>query len=225
MQEFLQLFILLPLAAFFLSLAMPPKSEKIISRIAMGSCILHLAAIVLFTAAWLIQDASVLDRKHVVLFNASGIEIFIDFYFDATTAVFAIVGSLLTLLVAVFSRFYIHREEGFKRFFNTLLLFFLGYNLVIFSGNFETLFLGWEILGICSFLLIAFYRDRYLPVKNGLKVISLYRLGDICLILTMWMSHQLWHQNITFNQLNNTQLVQQHLQEYGGYGLFISTLR
>jgi NADH-quinone oxidoreductase subunit L len=63
-----------------------------------------------------------------------------------------------------------------------LLLFYTGYNLIIFSGNFETLFIGWEFLGISSFLLIAFYRDRFLPVKNGMKVISVYRLSDICLI-------------------------------------------
>jgi NADH-quinone oxidoreductase subunit L len=79
--------------------------------------------------------------------------------------------------------------------------------VVIFSGNFETLFIGWEFLGITSFLLIAFYRDRYLPIKNALKTISLYRLGDICLILALWMSHHLWHQNITFLQLNDVQLV------------------
>jgi NADH-quinone oxidoreductase subunit L len=109
--------------------------------------------------------------------------------------------------VAIFSRYYLHREEGFKRFFNTMLLFYAGYNIIIFSGNFETLFIGWEFLGISSFLLIAFYRDRYLPVKNGLKVISVYRLSDICLLLAMWLSHHLWHSNIPFATFNDTALV------------------
>ena len=49
-----------------------------------------------------------------------------------------------------------HKESGYKRFFNTILFFFLGYNIVILSGNFETLFLGWELLGLASFLLISF---------------------------------------------------------------------
>ena len=133
-------------------------------------------------------------------------------------------GSFLGLLVTIFSRFYMHREDGFKRFFNTVLLFFLGYNIVIFAGNFETLFIGWEFLGICSFLLIAFYRDRYLPVKNGLKVISLYRLGDICLILAMWMSHHLWHENITFLKLNDALLVAAHLREHEWYAVFIALM-
>ena len=45
--------------------------------------------------------------------------------------------------------------------------------------------MGWEILGICSFLLIAFYRTRFLPVHNALRAFTVYRLGDIGLILSI----------------------------------------
>ena len=117
-----------------------------------------------------------------------------------------------------------HRDGGFKRFFCTLLLFFLGYNLVVFGGNFETLFIGWEILGFCSFLLISFYRDRYLPVKNALKVISVYRLGDVCLMLAMWLAHHLFHQNITFNQLNDPGFLNGYLVSQEGLFIFISVM-
>jgi NADH:ubiquinone oxidoreductase subunit 5 (subunit L)/multisubunit Na+/H+ antiporter MnhA subunit len=94
-----------------------------------------------------------------------------------------------------------HRDQGYKRFFNTILLFAAGYNFIILSGNFETLFIGWEIKGLCSFLLIAFYRNRYLPVKNALKTVSNYRISDVSLMLAMWMMHHLTHQNISFTQL------------------------
>jgi NADH:ubiquinone oxidoreductase subunit 5 (subunit L)/multisubunit Na+/H+ antiporter MnhA subunit len=57
--------------------------------------------------------------------------------------------------------------------------------IIIFAGNLETMFIGWEVLGISSFLLIAFYRDRFLPVKNALKVFSVYRIGDVGIILAM----------------------------------------
>jgi len=94
------------------------------------------------------------------------------------------------------------------------MFFFFGYNVVILSGNFETLFLGWEILGVSSFLLIAYYRDRYLPVKNAVKVFSIYRVGDIGLILAMWLSHHLWHENITFFKLNNLALVHNQIAHH-----------
>jgi NADH:ubiquinone oxidoreductase subunit 5 (subunit L)/multisubunit Na+/H+ antiporter MnhA subunit len=118
----------------------------------------------------------------------------------------------------------LHREEGYKRFFNVISFFYLGYNIVIFSGNLETLFIGWEILGISSFLLIAFYRDRYLPVKNAVKVFSIYRIGDVGIILAMWLSHHLWHENISFFKLNNYQLVHEHLAGHSIVGFAISFL-
>src|SRR6185436_13229254 len=165
-----------------------------------------------------------LNHKDLILFESPGYEFFIDFNFDKITAVYLWVGSFLTFLVTIYSRYYLHREIGYKRFFNSILFFYLGYNLVIFSGNLETLFIGWEILGISSFLLIAFYRDRYLPVKNAMKVFSIYRVGDVGLILTMWMSHHLFHENITFLKLTNYELVHEHLATHTWIGVFISVM-
>ena len=224
MSQILQLFVLIPLVAFLVSLVIPRKKEKIISWLVIGSTTIHLAACAGFITYWLIKGYPVIDIKHIVFYKTTSFEFFIDFYFDKTTAVFAFVGSLIILLVAIFSRYYLHRDEGFKRFFNTTLLFFLGYNLVIFSGNFETLFIGWEILGFCSFLLIAFYRDRYLPVKNGMKVISVYRLGDVCLMLAMWMSHHLFHKNITFFQLNDASFINDLQLQHTSLFIFIAIM-
>ena len=117
-----------------------------------------------------------------------------------------------------------HREHGYKRFFNTIQFFYVGYNIIIFAGNLETMFIGWEVLGISSFLLIAFYRDRYLPVKNATKIFSIYRVGDVGLILAMWMTHHLFHQNVTFHQLNDYTLGHEHLQTHTWVGVFISVM-
>lgn len=201
---------------------LPRKKEAIISGVSLGTVGLQVAGVAAFTVLWLTNGLPTLDIKHIVLYKSPEFEFFIDFYFDKTTAVFACVGAVLTFLVAVFSRYYMHREEGFKRYFCTLLLFYAGYNLIIFSGNFETLFMGWEILGITSFLLIAFFRDRYLPVKNGFKVLSFYRLGDICLILAMWMSHHLWHRNITFAEWDQIAAVQDQFQHHYPAAIFIA---
>ena len=149
---------------------------------------------------------------------------FIDFDFDKITAVYTFVGSFLTFLVTLYSRAYMHRESGYKRFFNTILFFYFGYNVIIFSGNLETLFIGWEILGVSSFLLIAFYRNRYLPVKNAVKVFSVYRIGDVGLILAMWMSHHLYHENVTFLELRDMSFVHEHLQSHTVVGVFISLM-
>ena len=224
MPHLLQLFVLIPLFAFLLSMVIFRRRERLISGIAITTTGIHLAGCLIFIVYWIINGHAILDIKHIVLYKSTEFEFFIDFYFDATTAVFAIVGSAITLIVSLFSRYYLHRDEGFKRFFNTLLLFFLGYNLVVFSGNFETLFVGWEILGFCSFLLIAFYRDRYLPVKNAIKVISIYRLGDVCLMLAMWAFHHLFHENITFLRFSDATFIADHLTNHHSLLIFAAVL-
>ncbi|MBD1814910.1 hypothetical protein NDA07_09045 [Microcoleus vaginatus DQ-U2] len=224
MTAFIQFFIFVPLLGFIISLLITRKKEGLISWASFSTVGLHLTGALAFLGVWLLNGHPILNLKEFVLFRTPGYEFFIDFAFDKITAVYLFVGAFLTFIVTVYSRAYMHREKGYKRFFNTILFFYLGYNTVIFAGNLETLFVGWEILGISSFLLIAFYRDRYLPVKNAVKVFSIYRIGDVGIILAMWLSHHLWHENITFIKLNNYELVHHQLQSHSLIGGFISLM-
>ena len=222
MEHILQYFLLVPFLGFVVSIFLPDKNEKLISGIAFGTVFIQFLGLVLFIGFWILNGSEDLNLKEITLLKTEHYEFFIDFYFDKIGAVYLFVGALLTSMITTYSRYYLHREKGYKRFFNTVLFFFFGYNLAILAGNFETLFIGWEIIGISSFLLIAFYRERYLPVKNAFKVFSIYRIGDVGLLLTMWASHHLFHENITFMKLNNYELVNEHLQSHSFIGVFIA---
>ncbi len=224
MQSLIQYFILLPLVGFFISILLPRNNENLISKLSIYALGIHFISFIAFVGYWLFNGHPTIDLKNIVLFQSPGYEFFIDFCFDKITVVYMLVGSFLTFLVTIYCSYYLHREQGYKRFFNTIMFFYLGYNITIFSGNLETLFVGWEILGISSFLLIAFYRDRYLPVKNAFKVFSIYRLGDVGLILAMWACHHLFHENITFFQLQNDLLVSHHLQNHSIIGIFVAIM-
>jgi len=224
MEKFIHLFILLPIVAFIISVMIPKKQERLLSRVAFVSVGLQFLAALTFLILWICHGTPVLNLKEFSIYKANGYDFFIDFYVDRITLVYLLLGSLITFVITVYSRYYLHREEGYKRFFNTVLFFYSGFNIIIFAGNIETLFIGWEILGISSFLLIAFYRDRYLPVKNAVKVFSIYRIGDVGLILAMWLSHHLWHENISFLKLNNAELVHHHLADNSLVGLAIALM-
>ncbi|MFL5752065.1 MAG: proton-conducting transporter membrane subunit [Bacteroidia bacterium] len=224
MTSLIPYFLLVPLLGFFISLAIPASKEKLISGAAFSIIGIHMIGFWAFVAYWLFNGHPVLDVRNVSLFKTTGYDFYFDFYFDKVSATYLFVGSFLTFLVAIYSRAYLHREKGYKRFFNTILMFYFSLNLVVLSGNLETLTVGWEILGISSFLLIAFYRERYLPVKNAVKVFSIYRIGDVGLLLAMWMSHHLWHENISFMKLNDSIAVQEHLESHYSIGIFISLM-
>ena len=166
LSQSLSLFIIVPLIAYLITTLLKNKSENMIGKIVRFAKIFYIILAVVFVAGWLVNGLTPISYKLATVYQTDHFAFAIQFYYDEVTAVFSMVGSLLFFLVATFSKYYMHRDEGFKRFFNIILLFAAGYNFIIFSGNFETLFVGWEIKGLCSFLLIAFYRNRYLPVKK-----------------------------------------------------------
>ena len=96
---------------------------------------------------------------------------------------------LVLSLVAVFSRRYIHREPGFHRFHALLCLFASGLAIVVFAGQLEILILGWELVGVSSVLLIAFFNARPMPVRNALRAFVTYRLCDTGLIVAALCVH------------------------------------
>lgn len=214
------LFIFVPLAAFVITLLWKNKEEKLIGRVVRLSKVFYIMAALAFAAGWAINGLKPIQFKLATLYQSEDFVFAVQFYYDEVTAVFSIVGSLLFFLVATFSKYYMHRDEGYKRFFNTILLFAAGFNFIIFSGNFETLFIGWEIKGICSFLLIAFYRNRYLPVKNAFKTISNYRISDVAVMLAMWMMHHLTHRNISFTEIGQARDLAAQTGQ-GGMAVFI----
>lgn len=197
------LLIAVPLLAFFATLLWQNKSEKPIGYIVRFTKVFNIVLSIVMAVWWLSNGLTPVNTHIGTLYQTEHFAFALQLHYDEVTAVFSVVGALLFFLVATFSKYYMHRDEGYKRFFNTILLFAAGYNFIILSGNFETLFIGWEIKGLCSFLLIAFYRNRYLPVKNAFKAISYYRISDVALMLAMWMLHNLTQRNISFDELGN----------------------
>ena len=96
---------------------------------------------------------------------------------------------VLSGLIGQFSATYLHRERGFLRFFLLLHLFAFGSLLAFAAGSFDLLVGGWEMVGITSVLLIAFFQQRPDPVENGLRVFAVYRACDIGLLVGVFAMH------------------------------------
>ena len=97
--------------------------------------------------------------------------------------------ALLTVLVAFFSRRYIHRDAGFFRFFMLLNLFGSGILLFFAAGSFDLMIGGWEVVGVTSILLIAFFQHRDDPIHSALRVFATYRACDVGLLVGVVLMH------------------------------------
>jgi NADH:ubiquinone oxidoreductase subunit 5 (subunit L)/multisubunit Na+/H+ antiporter MnhA subunit len=106
---------------------------------------------------------------------------------------------VLAGLIGQFSATYLHREPGFLRFFLLLHLFAFGSLLAFAAGSFDLLVGGWEIVGITSVLLIAFFQQRTAPVENALRVFAVYRACDIGLLVGVFAMHH-WAGNASFDR-------------------------
>jgi len=134
------------------------------------------------------------------LYETSDYRFPILFYLDKVGAVYLFCIWAIFSIIVKYCRVYLHREEGYQRFFMTIFSFVFGLNIVILSGSIDILFAGWEIVGISSFLLIAFYRHRVQPIRNALRAYTIYRFCDIGLLLGAWLCHLLFHENQRFSQ-------------------------
>ncbi|HVX14734.1 MAG TPA: proton-conducting transporter membrane subunit [Pirellulales bacterium] len=115
----------------------------------------------------------------------------VKFVFDRLSVPFVILSFVLSGTIGAFASRYMHREPGFNRFFSLYSIFVLGMVVAALAGTIETLFAGWELVGLSSALLVSFYQERSAPPRNGLWIWTVYRVSDAALLLAAVVMHHL----------------------------------
>jgi NADH-quinone oxidoreductase subunit L len=96
---------------------------------------------------------------------------------------------VLVGVIGSFSVRYLHRDAGYLRFFLLLHLFGFAALLAFLAGSLDLLVGGWELVGLTSVLLIAFFHTRRDPVENAIRVFGRYRLADLGLLTGVFVLH------------------------------------
>ncbi len=190
----------IPLLGFLL-IFLSNKNERTIALLSFWCSHAMGLSIITLLSLWAIAGFPNHEYEWFTLYSTNDYSFPILFYLDRVGAVYLFCVWAIFSIIVKYCRVYLHREAGYKRFFLTIFGFVFGLNLVILSGSIDMLFAGWEIVGIASFLLIAFYRHRVQPVRNALRAYTVYRFCDIGLLLGTWMSHMLFHESQHFSQL------------------------
>jgi NADH-quinone oxidoreductase subunit L len=105
------------------------------------------------------------------------------FLLDPLSAVMILVVTGVGFLIHVYSVGYMAHEEGYYRFFAYLNLFMFAMLILVLGNTFVTMFVGWEGVGLCSYLLIGFYYERQSASDAGKKAFIVNRIGDYGFIL------------------------------------------
>lgn len=109
------------------------------------------------------------------------------FYLDALSAVMLMVVSFISTLIAIFSTQFMEDDAEISWFFACMNLFVGMMLILVLADNFLVLFLGWEGVGLTSYLLIGFWRNDILNGKAATKAFITTRIGDICLLFAIFL--------------------------------------
>jgi NADH-quinone oxidoreductase subunit L len=191
MEDFLWLVPAFPLAgALILILASGKLSKGISGLIGAGSVALSALVSIIFGLSFLRDSTQVIDQHLWTWFSINGLAPGITFHLDALSMVFIFVITFVGFLIHLYSIEFMHEDEGFTRFFAFLNLFVCSMLILVLADNLVLMYLGWEGVGLCSYLLIGFW---YKEEKNGYaarKAFIITRVGDTAMAIGLFMLFQ-----------------------------------
>jgi NADH-quinone oxidoreductase subunit L len=115
--------------------------------------------------------------------NAGSLSIDVGFQLDALSLIMILVVSGVSFLIHIYSVGYMHDDPGYARYFAYLNLFTFSMLLLVLSNNFLMMFVGWEGVGLCSYLLIGFWYEKKSASDAGKKAFIVNKIGDFGFIL------------------------------------------
>jgi len=194
--QFLGIAVVVSPAVLVALLGLPPLvglrlSEQTVNCYTYASTVIGLLSAIAILGMMLALDIRhvPIDLGNWVVIPQQHFHFHLKLVFDRLSLPFAILTFLLCGTVGAFTSRYLHREPGYTRFYVCYSFFSLGMIISSLAGTIEMLFLGWELVGLSSAVLVAFFHDRVAPVANGMRVWSVYRLADAAFLIAAVVMH------------------------------------
>jgi NADH-quinone oxidoreductase subunit L len=211
MTIFIALIPVIPLLAFLvLALFGQKLGRKTTGFIGAGS-IGIVALLTFIVAIWFLKSLPQVKSYSVVVWewiNAGNLRADISFSLDALSLVFCFVISFVGFLIHIYSIEFMAKDEGFSRFFAYMNLFVGSMLILVLADNILLLYLGWEGVGLCSYLLIGFW---YKEPANGYaarKAFIITRIGDTAMIIGIFILF------LSFDTVNISELMQRASEKW-----------
>jgi NADH-quinone oxidoreductase subunit L len=109
----------------------------------------------------------------------------ISFEFDQLAVPLLVIVSTISFLVNIYSVGFFKDEKSLSRYFSTLSLFSFSMIMLALSGNLLQLFIFWELVGLCSYLLIGYYRTKAEPTAAATKSFIMNKIGDVGFLIAL----------------------------------------
>jgi NADH-quinone oxidoreductase subunit L len=161
--------------------------SKYLSERFVGIMTFSLVAVSAVSSFWMFREVIILDHDHSLFllkwFDSGNLNVDWHLHVDSLTAVMLVVVNSVSSLVHLYSLGYMSHDPHKKRFMAYLSLFTFFMLMLVTADNFVQLFLGWEGVGLCSYLLIGFWFKKDSANKAAMKAFIVNRVGDFAFAL------------------------------------------
>jgi NADH-quinone oxidoreductase subunit L len=173
---------LIPLCAALLNVFIASRGGKTSAGVvgSLAVCAAFLMALYVF---WRLPAGGAFHDTLYTWMESGGFQVKLSFKVDALTAVMLLIVTGIGFLIHVYSLGYMAHDEGMARFFAYLNLFIFFMLVLVMADNLLVLFVGWEGVGLCSYLLIGFWYHDSNNVIAGNKAFIVNRIGDFGFVL------------------------------------------
>jgi NADH-quinone oxidoreductase subunit L len=190
MIEYIWLVPLFPLTGFIINgLAGARLTQRQVGAIGASAVGLSFATVgsIFFTFIGLPDSQRYISRKIYTWIATGNLQVDISFLLDPLSLVMLLVVTGVGTLIHVYSIGYMHGDPGIGRYFSYLNLFTFSMILLVLADNFLLMFVGWEGVGLCSYLLIGFWFEKSDYAYAGRKAFVVNRVGDFGFMLGMFL--------------------------------------
>ena len=160
----------------------------IIASVLVGAgFVLALIALVAYPA-----DAEGVRYSFGTFLQAGGLSVDLGFMIDQLSLVMTLIITGVGLLIHIYSIGYMHGDDGYARYFAQMNLFVAAMLVLVLADSFPLMFIGWEGVGVCSFLLIGFWYGKRENADAGRKAFIVNRIGDFGFLLAMFLTYKVF---------------------------------
>ncbi|MEM8783729.1 MAG: NADH-quinone oxidoreductase subunit L [Planctomycetota bacterium] len=159
------------------------------ARLAGPLCVVSVAASFVVTALLAVGGAEG-GATAWTWMQVGGLDLSVRWFFDPLTLIMLCVVTGVGSIIAWYALGYMEHDDGYARFFGAVALFIFAMTTLVMADNLVLLFVGWEGVGVCSYLLIGHYFQKDVAVAAAKKAFVVNRVGDFCLLLGMFLLFQ-----------------------------------
>ncbi len=177
------------LVLLVLSISGVRPSERWIAVVSSTSITIAAMSAVVLAALTMLHPGHRLELVLWTMYEVGDYHLDVSVYVDPLSAMLIALGGFVIPVLARYSGQYLHKDPGFLRFFVLVGVANTGFFWFVLGGSVDMAFFGWELLGLSSVLLVAFFWDRPETVLASARIFVTYRVADIALLMGVVLLH------------------------------------